>query len=141
MRRVYLLVIAIIGGMVISGFFFSSVSRSGEQGDQFYACLKNGDYENILKLLDTEALKAHPKDAWIQILNSHTEQWGNLVSYANTGFHTETIDGKSITKLDYTVNNSKGTIYEHIDFIKRGSNYKILDYEFGLDKNEIVKNE
>ncbi len=141
MRRIYLLVIGLICGMVISGFFCSSVSKSGQQGDQFYAYLKNGDHQKILELLDREALKAHTGEEWIQILESHADEWGNLVSYTNTGFHTETIDGKSIAKLDYTVNTTNGINYEKIEFVKRGSEYKILTYEFDKDKEKFVSNE
>jgi len=140
MKRIYLLVIGLICGMVISGFFCSSVSKSGEQGDRFYACLKNGDHQKILELLDHEALKAYSEEEWIQILKSHEDEWGDLVSYTNTGFHTETIDGKSITILDYTVNTANGINYEKIDIIKRGSDYKILTYKFGKEKERYVSN-
>jgi len=137
MRRIYLIVSGLIITLIISGFLFSSVSRSGEQGDQFYSYMKSGDFEKILEIIDQEALKNRSKLERLQILKSRTADWGNLISYKNTGFHTETINGKNITKLDYTIVNSNGEIFEHLDFIKRGSNYKILSYSY-ISGNKLV---
>jgi hypothetical protein len=133
MKRIYLLLIGSIIGIIITGFFFSSVSRSGEQGDYFYTCLKAGDYEKIIDLMDKEALKTQAGKDWLQVFSSRTKEFGPLVSYKNIGFHTETIQGKSITKLDYDVVYLSSKTKEHIDFIKRGSEYKILSYEYTQD--------
>jgi len=124
-------------GIAISGFFCSSVSQSGEKGDKFYAYLKNGDFEMIVELLDEQAIKAHPKEKWMDLLESRSQYWGKLVTYKNTGFHTETTDGITITKLNYTVDNTNGKVYERIDFVKRGNEYKILAYEFNPDINKL----
>jgi hypothetical protein len=134
MKRIYLLIFGLLFGIAISGFFCSSVSQSGEKGDKFYAHLKNGEYEMIVNLLDDQAIKAHPKERWMELLKSRGQYWGKLVSYKNTGFHTETIDGLTITKLNYTVDNTNGKVYERIDFVKRGNDLKILAYEFNPDK-------
>ena len=61
------------------------------------------------------------------------------MSYKNTGFHTESIDGKSVTRLDYLVGYTNGQLKERIDFIKSGSDYKIIAYEFSDDgQNDLV---
>jgi hypothetical protein len=140
MKRIYLLVIGLTIGMVITGFFFSSVSRSGEKGDYFYACLKAGNYEKIVDLIDKDALKVQSGQNWLKLFNSRVDELGALVSYKNTGFHTETINGKSITKLDYTVIYLNGKTKERIDFVKRGSEYKIFAYEFNLENGITLAN-
>ena len=137
MNRIYLLIFGLVFGIAISGFFCSSVSQSGEKGDKFYAHLKNGEYEMILHLLDEQAIRVHPEEKWIELLKSRSQHWGKLVSYKNAGFHTETLDGVTITKLSYTVDNTNGKVYERIDFVKRGKDYKILAYEFNPDKNKL----
>lgn len=140
MKRIYLVIFGLLFGIAISGFFCSSVSQSGEKGDKFYAHLKKGEYDMIVELLDEQAIKAHPKEKWKDLFKSRSQYWGKLVTYKNTGFHTETTDGITITKLNYIVDNTNGKVYERIDFVKRGSEYKILAYEFNPDKNKLGNN-
>jgi len=141
MRRIVLLILGLIVAFGFSGFFFSSVSRSGEQGDYFYSCVRSGDYEKIIVLLDDDLLSSHPKEYWLKQLNARYVEKGSLVSFKNTGFHTETIDGKSISMLDYIVTYTNGQMRERLDFVKEGSAYKIIEYEFSDDiQNKLVSN-
>ncbi|MDF1547111.1 MAG: hypothetical protein P1P88_04780 [Bacteroidales bacterium] len=140
MKRIYLLILGLLLGIAVSGFFCSSVSQSGDKADLFYAHIKNSEFDKVIDLIDEQALKTHSKEKWIALLQSRSEHWGNLVSYKNTGFHTETANGVTITKLDFMVDNANGKVYERIDFVKRGSDYKILAYEFNPDKDKIGKN-
>ena len=85
MRRISLLILGLTIGLTITGFFFSSVSRSGEQGDFFYTCLKTGDYEKVIALFDNEVLALHSKDYWLQEFNSRNKTKGALC-------HTKILD-------------------------------------------------
>lgn len=140
MNRIYLLIFGLLLGIAVSGFFCSSVSQSGDTADTFYAYLQSGEYEQIIDLLDEQALKEHPRENWIKLLKSRSGYWGNLVSYKNTGFHTETSNGFTITKLDYTVDNTNGQVFERLNFIKRGSDFKLFAYEFSPDKDKLGAN-
>lgn len=140
MKRIYLITFGLVFGIAISGFFCSSVSQTGQQGDRFYSLLQQGEYDMITELLDDEAVKEHPKEEWIDLLKSRDQYWGKLVNYKNTGFHTETIDGLTITKLNYTVENTNGIAYEKIELIKREQEYKILAYEFGSERKLLTSN-
>jgi hypothetical protein len=95
----------------------------------------------ILDLIDKDALNDQPKEQWLNLFKSHAIDRGYLVSYKNTGFHTETLNGLSITRLDYQVTYSKGELKERIDFVKRGSRYKIISYEILQCNKEIVSNQ
>jgi hypothetical protein len=111
-------------------FFFSSVSLSGGQGDEFYSLKKEKNYETIISLIDQKTLTQQPVEYWINLFESQQKKWGSLVSYKNTGFHTETVNGKKIAKLDYLVIYSNCTVRERIDLVKRQGGYRIIAYEF-----------
>ena len=130
MKRFYTVVVILILAVFISGFLFSSVSQSGKTGNNFYNYLKANDYEAIIDLLDKEALKNITEDEWINILKSRNNDLGKTFNYTNTGFHTSTINSKSVTQLDYTIQSNEATIYESIDLIKRDDGFKIIDYHF-----------
>ena len=133
MKTRYIIIVIVLTGLISSGFFCSSVSRSGKMGDQFYSYLQNDDYNSIIEMLDEEALAKYSKKEWIQMFTSRNMYLGSLKSYKNTGFHTNTSNGLQIAKLSYEVDNRNGLVYEEIEFIKRGASYKIFTYRFAPD--------
>lgn len=137
MKTSYIIIAIMLTGLISSGFFCSSVSRSGKMGDQFYSYLQNDDYNSIITMLDKDALDEYSKEEWIELFASRKRYFGNLKSYINTGFHTNTSNGLQITKLNYEVDNLNGLVYEEIEFIKRGNDYKILAYRFTPDLAEL----
>ena len=130
MRRIYFLFLCLILGISITVFFFSSVSLSGDQGDSFYTCMKNDNYDELICLLDKEALKEISKESWLKMLQSKSNELGDLLSYKNIGLHTETVNGLRISRLDYIVIYSNGMRNEKIEVIKRNFDFKILSYQF-----------
>ncbi len=140
MKTIYIIIGIIVTGFICSGFFCNSVTQSGKMGDQFYSHLQENDYNAIIEMLDKDALSAYSKDEWVELLNSRNQYLGNLKSYKNTGFHKNTSNGIEITKLNYEVNNLNGLVYEEIEFIKRGNDYKILNYRFAPDLAELKGN-
>ena len=133
MKTRYIIISIVLTALISSGFFCSSVSRSGKMGDQFYSYLQNEDYNSIIEMLDEGALTQYSKKEWIQLFTSRSKYFGSLRSYKNTGFHTNTANGLQIAKLSYEVDNQNGLVYEEIEFVKRGGNYKIFTYRFAPD--------
>ncbi|MFN8258920.1 MAG: hypothetical protein U0W24_24745 [Bacteroidales bacterium] len=129
MKRNNFLIIGLLALLMIIVFFFSSVSLSGGQGDEFYSLKKEKDYETIIGLIDQKVLINQPVEQWINLFENQQKKWGNLVSYKNTGFHTETVNGKKIAKLDYLVIYSNCTVKERIELVKRRAGYRIIAYE------------
>ncbi len=117
-------------------FTFSScnhISESGDIGDKFYAYLQQEDYDAIILLLDTNALKNHTKNEWKKMLSERNQYFGKLESYKPIGFHTETQENYKIIKLDYRVSNSNGQVFEEIKLINRDNQIRILNYHFPSD--------
>ncbi len=117
-------------------FTFSScnhISESGDIGDKFYSYLQQENYDAIILLLDTEALKNYTKDEWKEMLSARNRYFGKLESYKPIGFHTETQENYKIIKLDYRVSNSNGQVFEEIKLINRDKQIKILNYRFPSD--------
>jgi len=133
MKTTYFVIATVITVLMSSSFICSSVSQSGKMGDEFYNYLKNNDYNSIVAMLDTEALVEYSKEEWIELFASRNKFFGELKSYKNIGFHTNSSKGMEITKLSYEVNNPNGLVYEEIEFVKRGDDYKILVYRFATD--------
>ena len=137
MKTRYIIIAVVVIGVISSGFFCSLVSQSGKMGDQFYGYLQKNDYNSILTMLDEEALNKYSKEEWLELFISRNRYFGSLKSYKNTGFHTNTLNGLQIAKLNYEVDNLNGMVYEEIEFIKRGNDYKILTYQFAPDLAEL----
>jgi len=137
MKARYIIITILIAGLISSGFFCSSVSKFGKMGDEFYTYLQEDDYSSIINLLDKDALDKYSKEEWIELFTSRNRYFGSIKSYKNTGFHTNTSNGLQIAKLNYQVDNSNGMVYEEIEFIKRGNDYKILAYRFTPDLAEL----
>ncbi len=137
MKTNYIIIAIVAIGVISSGFFFSSVSQSGKMGDQFYGYLQNDDYNSIITMLDKEALSKYTKEEWLELFVSRNRFFGSMKSYKNTGFHTNTLNGLQIAKLNYEVDNLNGVVYEEIEFVKRGNDYKIFTYRFAPDLAEL----
>jgi len=133
MKTIYILIAIIATGLLSSGFFCNSVSQSGKMGDQFYSLLQKNDFNSIIKMLDEDALNEYSQKEWLELFASRNKYLGELKSYKTTGFHKNTTSGLQITKLNYEVHNLNGIVYEEIEFIKRGNDYKILNYQFAPD--------
>ena len=133
MKTRYIIIAIVLTGLISSGFFCSSVSQSGKIGDQFYDHLQKNDYNSIIAMLDKQALNEYSQQEWIDLFISRNRYFGDLKSYINTGFHINTLNGLQITKLNYEVDNLNGVVYEEIEFVKRGNDYKILTYRFAPD--------
>lgn len=137
MKTRYIIIAIVAIGVISSGFFCSSVSQSGKMGDQFYGYLQNDDYNSIITMLDKEALKKYTKEEWLELFVSRNRYFGSMKSYKNTGFHINTLNGLQIAKLNYEVDNLNGVVYEEIEFVKRGNDYKIFTYQFTPDLAEL----
>jgi hypothetical protein len=117
-------------------FTFSScnhISESGDVGDKFYSYLQQENYDAIILLLDTVALKNYTKHEWKKLLSERNQYFGKLESYKPIGFHTETKKDYKIIKLKYEVSNYNGQVLEEIKLINRGKEIKILNYSFLSD--------
>lgn len=130
MKTRSILVIVVTISIVSTGFFCGSVSKSGKMGDLFYTHLQNNDYQSIISMLDEGALQKTSAKDWKQLFISRNRFLGKIKSYKNTAFHTNTLEGNKVSILNYEVNNTNGLGYEEIKFVKRGNDYKILNYRF-----------
>jgi len=134
--------IILLFSIVLTGVLLSScgsVSQSDEVGNGFYEAVKAKDLQKVIAMLDEEALKATSQEVWVEGLENINAQMGDLMNYKRTGFYTSTNNGDTRTTLDYTVTYAKGTLYEKLEFIKRGDEYKITFYQFNENKSELDK--
>lgn len=140
MKTRSILAIIILISVVSTGFLCGSVSKSGKVGDLFYTHLQRNDFQSIIKMLDKDALKQYTAEEWKKLFISRNQFLGKIKSYKNTGFHTNTVEGTNVSILNYEVDNSNGLVYEEIEFVKRGNDYKILTYRFSPDIAKLKSN-
>lgn len=136
MKNLHILLF-LVAGLLIFGSSCESVSEATEIAEEFYALKKAKDYEGIIKLLDEDALAENPAEQWLQHFKTVEAEMGGLKSYSKTAFNTSTNNGQTSTSLNYTVEYSKGTLYEKILFVKRNDGFKILGYQSNRDRSKL----
>ena len=114
-----------------------STNDASEYGKEFHEYFKVKDYDGMANMISEKGLSANPKEDWIGVFEGVNEQFGDLKSYTKTGFNTSINDGITKVTLNYTIKFESETLYEQIEFIKEGEEYKIQFYEFNIDKSEL----
>jgi len=102
-------------------------------GLAFYNCLKTKDFAFVITLLDEEALKNTPSEVWIEGLRKKDSDFGNVLNVKRIDFETVTKDRVTRVGIKYKVVYSDAVMFEKLEFIQRGSEYKITYYQFNAD--------
>lgn len=104
-----------------------------EIGGDFYNYLKNQEYDQALQLLDEEALKATPRQVWLDGLKEKDKQLGLLLSVQRQDFESYTSDNVTRLAIKYKTQYTKGIMYERLEFIERKDDFKITFYNYNED--------
>ncbi len=138
MKKILLGISTII---IVVTVFSSCQSVSGAQtfAEKFYEAMKINDYSSATALFDQQMLEQYGEEELIKILNQRNNSWGKIYSFSKYGFNTSTKNGITNVSLKFKVESEKGMVYEKIEFIKRGEQYKITGYFFNPDKEKIEK--
>ena len=102
-------------------------------GLAFYNCLKTKDFSYVTTFLDKEALSHTPENVWIDGLRKKDIDLGNVLSVKRIDFETVTKDRVTRVGIKYKVVYSGAVMFEKLEFIQRGSEYKITYYQFNAD--------
>ncbi|MBQ5452270.1 MAG: hypothetical protein IIU03_11930 [Bacteroidales bacterium] len=116
--------------------FFSScgvVKNCDEIGMEFYRCLRDGNYEGVLPLLDKEALKYTPEEKWIDGLKYKAKSLGAMFKPQRIAFETVTMERVTRVGIKYKVIYAGADMYEKLEFIERDGEYKITFYQYNPD--------
>ncbi len=132
--------------MIFAGLFFSSCESVNEAqvvADEFYEAYNTEDEVKMESLLDKESvIDAGIKDEFYNVFDKHWQAFGKVTSHKKYGFSTSTNNGLTTVLLKFNCETEKGsTVYEKIRFVKRGTGYKIIQYEYNIDKTIIDKTE
>lgn len=140
MKRTFLyLFIGIFGFFSLSSC--ESVDDAQAVADSFYTAFNNEDQAAMDTLLDkVSVIDAGIKQDFYNVFNQHWEAFGKVNSHDRYSFATSTNNGVATVRLNFTCETEKGsTVYEKLRFIKRDNGYKIIAFEYNVDKAEIDK--
>lgn len=131
-----------IQAFVILCLFFlftscESVEKSDKTAEEFYAAIKDDNFDKAVSFCSEEALKANPKEEWIALLKARKEKTGKLLSFQRYAFETKTNNGVTKTELKYNVTYEKMKFYEKLIFISSGSEYKLERYAFAETEDQL----
>jgi len=116
-----------------------SVEEAQLVADTFYEAFNAQDQAIMETLLDQEAvIDAGIKEDFYKVFDQHWQAYGKVTSHSRYSFATNTNNGVSIVKLNFNCETEKGTtVYEKLRFVKRDDGYKIIEFEYNLDKAKI----
>jgi hypothetical protein len=128
---------------IMAGFTLiscESVEQAQKVADEFYTAYNTEDEAKMESLFDKELIiDAGIAEDFYNVFNQRWQTFGKATSHKKYAFSTNTNNGQTIVTLKYEVENEKGdaTLYEKLDFIKRGENFNIIAYEYNIDKSAI----
>ncbi len=132
--------------IILELLFFSScesVDQAQISADKFYEVLNNVDEQAMDNLLDKESvIDAGIKQDFYDVFAKHQKAFGNVTNYERYAFNTNTNNELTIVTLKFNCDTEKGQkVYEKLKFVKRGDDYKIVEYAYNVDKTVIDKEE
>jgi len=135
------MVFSIIGLLSLSSC--DSVNEAQLVSDSFFTAYNNEDQAVMDTLFDKELIvDAGMKDDFYKVFDQHWKTFGKITSHSRYSFLTKTNNGLSTVELSYNCETEKGSdVYEKLIFVKRVEGYKIISYEYNVDKSEIEKDE
>ncbi len=142
MRQTGLLGLLFIIGL-ISFSSCESVEEAQKSADQFFEALNNTDEKTMENLLDKEAvIDAGIKDDFYDVFDKHASALGKVTSHERYAFAVKTKNGLTFVTLKFKCGTEKNkTVYEKLQFVKRGDAYKIIEFQYNIDKSAIDKEE
>ena len=113
------------------------VKDCDEVGQEFYRSLRDGDIDKAMLQLDPEAISHTPENIWRQGLIKKSSDLGMILNVERNDFESETKDNVTRVAIKYTIQYSKATMFERLEFIERDSRYRITYYKFDEDSTMV----
>ena len=114
-----------------------SVGEAQKYADSFYSAINSADYERALPMFSENLIAENGEDKILALMQQRNEAWGTIIDYSKYAFNTSTNNGVTYVVLKFKVESGKGLVYERLEFIQNGSDYKINGYFFNPDKSKI----
>ena len=118
-----------------------SVEEAQIVADDFYDALNTKNESKMESLFDQEAvIDAGIKDQFYNVFDQHEQAFGIIISYERYAFSTNTDNGITTVTLKFNCLTENGsTVYEKLGFVERADGYKIIQFEYNIDKSVIDK--
>jgi len=98
--------------------------------NDFYRYLRSGQYNKIISLIDSQALRYSPAREWTKSFEDKQENYGELLSFIRESFDTITKDGKTIVVLKYKVKYTEAIFLETLEFLEREDGFYLTYYQY-----------
>ncbi|MCF6366129.1 MAG: hypothetical protein L3J35_07995 [Bacteroidales bacterium] len=118
-----------------------SVEDAQLAADDFFEAFNTENEAKMESILDKESvIDAGLKGTFYDVFDQHARAFGKVNSYSRYGFATNTKNGVTTVLLKFKCETEKGkTVYEKLNFVKRGDGYKVFQYEYNIDQAVIDK--
>jgi len=105
---------------------------------EFYNLLEKKDYDAIMPMIDSAAIKNVGEANLKKLMSSRNEYWGAIKSRKK--YTSQVVEGDSIilASINYLVVSERDTVYELLEFIKEHGEYKITTYAFSAIKEDVT---
>ncbi|MCP4442550.1 MAG: hypothetical protein GY810_26890 [Aureispira sp.] len=111
-------------------------NNSDEAAEAFFAALEHQDPTELELLLDKEAPAA---EKWSKLMGDKEAVTGALKKHFLLDSYHKSKDGEDYYILDYHTEYENKHLYERLILIKREEGYKVIDYSYNENKDEIFE--
>ncbi len=131
--------LSVILGFVLLLSSCSTITDAKKVSDQFMGFIKEKNYDQAVSLISEEGIDASPQEDWVEIFESTFELMGEMKDFSSGNIHASTDDGRTETKVRYTVEYEKGTLYVLVLLVKEGKEgtFEILGYNQSEDESNL----
>lgn len=126
--------------LFISSILLTScgIDEAEKVADEIHEKMDTHDYTHIIDNLCDEDLVNMEGPEGLMDFFLLVESWGKVTSRTkDMGFNQSTKNGTTTVKLNYTLENDMGIMYEGLVLVNRGSGYKLLTIVLNTKKSEV----
>ncbi len=114
-----------------------SVNEAQKNADEFYKNMQSGYYGVAVRFFSQGMFDEYGEEKLLELIKNRDKVWGKIESYSKYGFHTSTNEGGTFVTLKFRVQSEKGLVFERLEFVKKGDEYKLNGYFFNPDQSKI----
>lgn len=105
--------------------------------NDFYDRLEKGDLDGVFELFDNSLSEEDKYNEFFGKIGDRIEKFGTAENSYYESFLGEFQDGQTVFHVIYYLTSEKNTFYEKISLIKKGSDFKIFDYNYAKNIEDL----
>jgi len=105
--------------------------------NDYYDRLEKGNLDGVIELFDSSLSEEDKFNEFFGKLGDRIEEFGSAENSYYESFLGEFNDGQTVFHVIYYLTSEKNNFYEKISLVKKGSDFKIIDFNFAKNLEDL----